>query len=79
MDWRDHIDRDPAVLSGKPKIRGTRISVELILSRLGEGWTADQLIDAYPHVTAEQMQACAAFAANALATDDVLDVPVSAV
>ena len=56
MNWRDHIDRDPAVLGGKPKIQGTRLSVELILGRLGEGWTADQLIKAYPHLTAEQIQ-----------------------
>ena len=78
MDWREHIDRDPAVLAGKPKIRGTRLSVELILGRLGEGWTAAQLQEAYPHLTGAQIQACAAFAAEALATDDVLDVPVSA-
>ena len=78
MNWRDHIDCDPAVLGGKPKIRGTRLSVELILGRLGAGWTADQLIEACPHLAGEQIRACAAFAADALATDEVLDVPVSA-
>ena len=78
MNWRDHIDRNPDVLGGKPRIRGTRISVELILERLGDGWTVKQLIEAYPHLTQEQIQACLSFAAESLATEDVLDVPLSA-
>ena len=75
MNWRDHIDRNPEIIGGKPKIRGTRIGVELILGRLGDGWTAEQLIDAYPAITAEKIQACQAFAAEMLATDDVADIP----
>ncbi len=78
MNWRDHIDRTPAVIGGKPKIKGTRIGVELILERLGDGWTAEQLVEAYPHVTAEQIQACQSYAADMLATDEVLDIPTSA-
>lgn len=78
MNWRDHIDRNPAVIGGKPKIKGTRIGVELILERLGDGWTAEQLVEAYPHVTAEQIQACQSYAADMLATDEVLDIPTSA-
>ena len=58
MNWREHIDHDPEVLAGKAKIKGTRISVELILGRLGEGWTIEQLLEAYPHITREQIQAC---------------------
>lgn len=77
MNWREFIDRDPQVLAGKPKIKGTRISVEHILGRLGDGWTADQLIEAYPHITREQIQACQAYASESLATDDVVDVPRS--
>lgn len=78
MNWRDEIDRHPDVLSGKPKIRGTRISVEHVLERLGDGWSIDQLIDAYPHINRHQIQACMAYAADVLATDDVVDVPLSA-
>lgn len=78
MNWRDHIDRDPDVLGGKPRIRGTRISVELILERLGDGWTTEQLLEAYPHIHREQIQACIAYAAETLSTDDVVDVPASA-
>lgn len=78
MNWREHIDRDPHVLAGKPKVRGTRISVELVLERLGDGWTFEQLIEAWPHVSALQVRACLAFAAEVLATDEVVDIPLSA-
>ncbi len=78
MNWRDHLDRDPAVLAGKPKIKGTRIGVELILERLADGWTAEQLIESFPHLSVPQIRACLAYAAESIATDDVLDVPLSA-
>jgi uncharacterized protein (DUF433 family) len=78
MNWREHIDRHPEVLGGKPKIRGTRIGVELILERLGDGWTIDQLLEAYPHLQREQIQACLSYAAESINTDDVVDIPRSA-
>ena len=71
MNWRDHIDRNPAVIGGKPKIAGTRIGVELVLERLGDGWTVGQLLAAYPHLTAAQIHACKAYAAAMLATHHV--------
>jgi len=75
MNWRDHIDRRPEVIGGKPKIRGTRIGVELILERLGDGWSVEQLMEAYPSITTEQIHACQSYAAEMLATDDVVDIP----
>ena len=78
MNWKEHIDRNPAVIGGKPKIKGTRIGVELILERLGDGWAVEQLLEAYPNVTAEQIQACQSYAAEMLASDEVLDIPHSA-
>ena len=75
MNWRDHINRTPGIIGGKPKIRGTRIGVGLILERLGDGWSVEQLIEAFPAVTAEQIHACQAYAADMLATDDVADIP----
>ena len=64
MNWRDHIVVDPAVLLGKPVIKGTRISVELLLDRLADGWSYDDILAAYPHVTREQVQAAVAFASE---------------
>lgn len=54
-----------AVIGGKPKIKGTRIGVGLILERLGEGWTVEQLIQSYPRITAEQIHACQGCAGDA--------------
>ena len=60
----DLIVVDPDILVGKPIIKGTRISVELVLARLADGWSFDDLLAAYPHLTHEQLQAAVAFAAG---------------
>jgi uncharacterized protein (DUF433 family) len=64
MDWRDRIVTNPDILVGKPTIKGTRISVELILGWLGQGWTHEQLIENYPHISREDILAALAFAAD---------------
>ena len=61
MDWRERITSDPAVLVGKPVIKGTRISVELILGWLANGWTYEQVLSSYPHITREDILAALAF------------------
>lgn len=45
MEWRDRIVSDPEILVGKPVIKGTRISVELIIGWLANGWTFEQLLE----------------------------------
>jgi uncharacterized protein (DUF433 family) len=62
------IIRDPALLGGKPAIAGTRISVQLILEKLRDGWTIADLLDDYPHLTREQIVAALAYAAEAIGT-----------
>lgn len=74
MNWRDHIVSDPEVLVGKPVIKGTRLSVELILDRLADGWTADDLFKAYPRLTPEALQAVFAFAAEVLKDEEYVAV-----
>ena len=69
MDWRQHIAVDPDVLVGKPIIKGTRISVELLLDRLADGWNYDDILAAYPHLTREQVQAAVTFAAELFKED----------
>ena len=66
MDWRDHIVQDPRVLVGKPTFKGTRVSVEQVLRLLGGGWTAEQVIENLPSVTATMIQAALAYAADAV-------------
>jgi uncharacterized protein (DUF433 family) len=65
---------DPNVMMGKPVIRGTRITVELILEKLAAGETVDQILDAHPRLTREAIQAALAFAAEALRADVVYPI-----
>ena len=64
MDWREHIVADPGVLVGKPIIKGTRISVELLLDCFAGGWSYDDVLEAYPHLTRQQVQAALTFASE---------------
>ncbi len=65
------IEIDPNVMMGKPVIRGTRIAVELILRKLSEGATQNDLLDAYPRLTADDIQAAIRYAADTLAHEEI--------
>lgn len=60
---RDRIASDPEVVSGKPRIKGTRIPVHIILDLLAAGETYDGILRAYPHIKKEDIQACIQYAA----------------
>ncbi len=62
MDWREHIVSTPDVLRGKPRIKGTRIPVSLILGYLAEGATTEQIIEEFPELTKEHIAACLSYA-----------------
>lgn len=66
MNWEDRIVADPEVLVGKPTIRGTRLSVDFLLERLADGWTSEQLLENYPRLTREDLQAVFAYASESL-------------
>ncbi|HSK73742.1 MAG TPA: DUF433 domain-containing protein [Pyrinomonadaceae bacterium] len=66
MNWQDKIVSDKEILLGKPTIKGTRVSVEFILERLADGWTEEQLLENYPRLKREDLQAVFAFVANCL-------------
>lgn len=63
------IQSDPAVMMGKPVIAGTRITVELILEKLGAGESIEELLEAHPRLTREAILAALRFAALALSTE----------
>jgi uncharacterized protein (DUF433 family) len=67
----DRVDIDPGVMQGKPVIRGTRISVELLLRKLAEGATIEDLLDAYPRLVADDIRAALDYAADAIAHETV--------
>ena len=66
MNWRDHIHSDPAILGGKPVVRGTRISVELILEYLADGGSVADILDGYPSLTEDSIRAAVAFSLDLL-------------
>lgn len=68
----DRIEINPKVMLGKPVIRGTRITVELILRKLGDGASQRDLLEAYPHLTQGDIQAAITYAADTLAHEELL-------
>ena len=73
-----YIQSDPSIMMGKPVIVGTRITVELILEKLGAGETVDQMLAAHPRLTREAVAAALTFAAQVLRSDVVYPVPEKA-
>ena len=71
MSWEDRIEINPQVLVGKPVIKGTRLAVEFIVELLANGWSNEQIIENYPGVTADDIQACLAYAADTLKSERV--------
>jgi len=67
----ERIVSDPDIMMGKPTIKGTRITVELILEELGQGLSVDEVLAAHPHLTREQVLAALQFAADYLNDEDI--------
>ena len=68
---------DPRVLSGKPVVEGTRITVEVILEKLAAGESVEQLLEAHPRLTRNAIRAALAFGADALKADVVYPLEAS--
>jgi uncharacterized protein (DUF433 family) len=62
MNWREYIESTPDVLRGKPRIKGTRIPVSLILGYFAAGNTVEKIIQEFPDLNREQLSACLDFA-----------------
>jgi uncharacterized protein (DUF433 family) len=71
MDWQSRITVDPKVLVGKPIIRGTRIAVEFVVDLLARGWSVEQILREYDHLTPEDIQACFGYARDVLQSETV--------
>ena len=66
MKWKDRIVSDPEILFGKPRVQGTRIGVEFLLDLLASGWTEAQILENYPHLKPEDLQALFSFVRDCL-------------
>ncbi len=75
VDWRASIVADPGVLVGKPVLKGTRIGVSLVLELLASGYSIDDVLREHPHLRAEQVQACLAYAAEVVDSERVFRLP----
>ena len=62
MTWNDRIAVDADVLVGKPVIKGTRIAVEFVVDLMARGWTIEQILREYDHLTPEDVRACVTYA-----------------
>jgi len=72
MGTYDRIEANPEIMLGKPVVRGTRITVELILRKLSEGATEQELLGAYPHLESEDIRAAIAYAADTVSHEETL-------
>jgi uncharacterized protein (DUF433 family) len=66
------IEINPAIMFGKPVIKGTRITVELILRKLAGGLTVDEILIDHPHLNPDDIYAAAAFAAGYLGQEEII-------
>lgn len=64
INWRDYVISDPEVLSGKPILKGTRLSVEFVLDLLAAGWDSHALHVNYPNLTDDRIRAVLTYAAE---------------
>lgn len=62
VDWKNHIVSEPGILRGKPRLKGTRIPVGLVLGYLAAGKSAEEIIREFPDITREQIAACLDYA-----------------
>jgi uncharacterized protein (DUF433 family) len=75
MTWQDRIVVDPAVLAGKPVVKGTRLAVEFVIGLLAQGWTEADILRNYPGLAREDIQACLAYAREVLQLERVYPLP----
>jgi len=74
MEYVKYIVRDPNVMLGKPIIKGTRITVELLMRKLAGGFSIENLMESYPHISREQILAAFEYAADLIANEEINEV-----
>lgn len=72
MEYLNRILSDPDIMLGKPIVKGTRITVELILRKISEGMSIDNLLEAYPDLTKEDVFACLSYSADVIGKEELI-------
>lgn len=73
MDYKQYIERNPEIMLGKPVIKGTRIGVELLMRKLADGYSIEDLLKSYPHLNRKQILAALEYAADLIANEETLE------
>ncbi len=71
MNWQERITVDPAILVGKPIVKGTRLAVEFVVDLLAQGWSEAEILRNYPGLTHEDIRACLRYANEILRAERV--------
>lgn len=74
MTITDRIEMNPKIMMGKPVVRGTRVTVELIVRKIGEGASISDILDGYPQLGADDIRAALTYAADAVAHEETIFV-----
>ncbi|MBL7791423.1 MAG: DUF433 domain-containing protein [Saprospiraceae bacterium] len=72
VDYKQHIHSDSKVMLGKPIIKGTRITVELLLRKLADGYSFEEILGMYPHLKLDDILAAVAYAAAMMESEEVI-------
>ena len=71
-NYKDKIKSNPDIMLGKPVIKGTRITVELILKRLSEGASMDEILEGYPNISKDDILACLSYSADVIGEEELI-------
>lgn len=77
MEWKDRIVTDPGVCGGRPRLKGTRLTVEFLLGLKAAGWSEKQILDNYSHITLEDLQAVFAYTQTIIQDEMFLPAPAA--
>lgn len=75
MEWKNRIETDPAICGGRPRVKGTRLTVEFLLGLKAAGWSEAQILDNYPHLGKEDLLAVFAFAQALIEEEKYMPLP----
>jgi uncharacterized protein (DUF433 family) len=78
MDWKERIETDPAICGGRPRIKGTRLTVEFLLGLKASGWTEATILENYPHITDDDLRAVFAFVQSVIEEESFMLLPSAA-
>ena len=71
-NYKGKIESNPDIMLGKPVIKGTRITVELILKRLSEGASMDEILEGYPNIAKDDILACLSYSADVIGEEELI-------